>query len=118
MHYIMLHYVPTGGHTDADAIAAAAEGEVWGAYTRALIEAGILVGGNALHPSDTAATIRVRESGRDVQDGPFAASKEQLGGYYVIDVPDLDTALQWAARNPAASSGAVELRAIVARSGE
>lgn len=85
----------------------------WGAYrayTQALTEAGVMVGGAALLPPHAATTVRQRDGQRRVQDGPYAESKEQLGGYYVLDVPDLDTALQWAARCPAASSGAVEVR--------
>ena len=112
MQYIILNYISPSDYADADAVQAAAEGALWGAYTRALIEAGVLVGGNALHPSHTATTLRVRGETRDIQDGPYAASKEHLGGYYIIDVPDLDTALEWAARNPAAASGAVEVRPV------
>jgi len=115
MHYMILNYMPQSDHADADAVAAAAAGNVWGAYTDALIEAGVLVSGNALHPSHTATTLRLRGTERDIQDGPYAASKEQFGGYYIIDVPDLDTALHWAALNPAATSGAVEVRPVLMR---
>jgi hypothetical protein len=80
------------------------------AYTQALTEAGVMVGGAGLQPPPVATTVRVRNGKRQVQDGPYAEAKEQLGGYYVIDVPDLDTALEWAARCPAASTGAVEVR--------
>ena len=85
----------------------------WGAYracTQALTEAGIMVGGAGLQPPPLATTVRQRNGKRQVQDGPFAEAKEQLGGYYVVDVPNLDKALEWAARCPAASSGAVEVR--------
>ena len=85
----------------------------WGAYrayTKALRDAGVMVGGAGLEPPRTATTVRVPDGTRRVQDGPFADTKEQLGGYYVIDVPDLDRALEWAARCPASSSGAVEVR--------
>ena len=116
MQYIILNYVPPAENADADAVRAAADGELWGADTRALVDAGILVGGEALHPSGTATTLRLSGGRREVQDGPYAATKEQLGGFYVIDVPDLDTALEWAARNPAASSGAVEVRPVIMRS--
>lgn len=115
MHFMILNYTPPSQYADTDAVAAAAEGELWGAYTRALIDAGVFVGGNVLHPSHTATTLRVRGEERDIQDGPYAASKEQFGGYYIIDVPDLDTALKWAALNPAASSGAVEVRPVFMR---
>jgi hypothetical protein len=85
----------------------------WGAYrayTKALTEAGVLVGGAPLQPAQLGTTIRQRDGKRHVQDGPYAEAKEQLGGYYVIDVPGLDQALDWAARCPAAASGAVEVR--------
>jgi hypothetical protein len=85
----------------------------WGAYrayTQALTEAGVLVGGAPLQPAHLGTTIRQRGGKRHVQDGPYAEAKEQLGGYYVIEVPDLDRALDWAARCPAAASGAVEVR--------
>ncbi len=117
MQYMILNYTSPLDLADADSVKAAAEGAVWGAYTRALVDAGVLVGGNALHPAHTATTLRVRGEARDIQDGPYAASKEQLGGYYIIEAPDLDTALKWAALNPAASSGAVEVRPVITRDG-
>ena len=117
MQYMIMNYTPPSDYADVDAIIAAAEGDVWGAYTKALIDAGVFVSGNALYPTYAATTLRVRSDGRDIQDGPYAASKEQLGGYYIIDVPDLDTALNWAALNPAATSGAVEVRPVVMRGG-
>ena len=85
----------------------------WGAflpYARALFKAGIVVGGAGLEPPATATTVRYQGGQRKVQDGPFAATKEQLGGFFIIDVPDLDTALHWAARYPAGAGGAVEVR--------
>jgi len=85
----------------------------WGAYrayTKALTDAGIMVGGAGLQPPNLATTVRQQHGKRQVQDGPYAEAKEQLGGFYVIEVPDLDQALEWAARCPAASSGAVEVR--------
>jgi hypothetical protein len=85
----------------------------WGAYrayTKALTDAGIMIGGAGLQPPNLATTVRHQNGKRQVQDGPYAETKEQLGGYYVIEVPDLDQALDWAARCPAASSCAVEVR--------
>jgi hypothetical protein len=85
----------------------------WGAYrayTQALQAAGIMVGGAGLQPPPLGTTVRQRDGKRQVQDGPYAETKEQLGGFYEIDVPDLDTALDWAARCPAATTGAVEVR--------
>ena len=83
------------------------------AYTKALTEAGLMRGGAALQPSTAATTVRVRDGQTWVLDGPFADTKEQLGGYYLIDAPDLDTALEWAARCPAAAFGAMEVRPIM-----
>jgi len=82
------------------------------AYTQALQAAGVLKGSNRLKPSSTATTVRTVSEKTQVLDGPFAESKEQLAGYYLIDVPDLDAALEWAARCPAASHGIVEVRPI------
>ena len=85
----------------------------WGAYrayTQALQTAGVMVGGAGLQPPPVGTTVRQRDGKRQVQDGPYAETKEQLGGFYHIDVPDLDTALDWASRCPAASTGAVEVR--------
>ena len=72
------------------------------AYAQALAKAGVIVGGDRLQPATMASTVRVTEAGTKVLDGPYADTKEQLGGYYMIDVPDLDAALQWAARCPGA----------------
>lgn len=77
-----------------------------------LERAGAYVSGDRLRTVSTATTVRVRNGKTSFTDGPFAETKEQIGGYYVIDVPDLDTALQWAARVPSAEFGAVEVRPI------
>jgi hypothetical protein len=82
------------------------------AYTETMKKAGILVGGERLHRSSSATTVRVANGKTQVLDGPYAETKEQLGGYYMIDVPDLDTALSWAARCPGASRGTMEVRPI------
>ncbi len=88
----------------------------WGAYTRALRQAGVLVAGAALHGADTATTVQVRNGRRTLVDGPFADTKEHLLGYYVIDVPHLDVALDWAARVPNVRTGSVEVRPVTAGS--
>lgn len=82
----------------------------WPAYSKALKEAGVFVGGAGLALPGTATTVRLQNGKRQVQDGPYADTKEQLGGYYVIDVPNLDAALEWAARVPAVPGGSVEVR--------
>lgn len=84
----------------------------WVAYTLALEEAGILVGGAGLQAPDVATTVRVRDGQRLLTDGPFADTKEHLIGYYVIDVADLDTALDWAVKVPHVRTGSVEVRPI------
>jgi hypothetical protein len=82
------------------------------AYTEALMQAGVFKGASHLVSSTAAATVRVVNARASVMDGPFAESKEQLAGYFIIDVPDIDTAIAWATRHPAASHGAVEVRQI------
>lgn len=88
----------------------------WAAYTRALHAAGVLVSGAALHGPDSATSVRVRSGNRLLTDGPFVETKEHLIGYYVIDVDDLDAALQWAAKVPNVRTGTVEVRPVVAGS--
>lgn len=85
------------------------------AYTEALTKAGVLKGSNRLQPASTATTVRNNNGKTQVLDGPYVDSKEQLGGYYLIDVPDLDAALSWASRCPTVGHGVVEVRPIWAR---
>ena len=80
------------------------------AYTNALVEAGVMVGGAGLQPPETATTIRMRAGKRHVQDGPYADTKEQLGGIFIIEVPTLDDALDWASRIPATPGSILEVR--------
>ena len=85
----------------------------WDAYTTELIDAGVLLGGEGLQPSSTATTVKLPERGEPiVSDGPFAETKEQLGGYYLIDCKDLDEALAWAKKIPW-PGGAVEVRPVM-----
>jgi len=84
----------------------------WMSYTDELAQSGALKGGNALEAIDTATTVRVRDDETIVSDGPFAETKEILGGYYLIDVPDLDAALGWAAKMPNIAYGSVEVRPV------
>ncbi|WP_425326681.1 YciI family protein [Pseudacidovorax intermedius] len=85
----------------------------WMAYVGAVHQAGISRAGHGLQPPETATTVRVRGDARQVQDGPFADTKEQIGGYFVIEVEDLDAALEWAARAPCAATGGVEVRPVM-----
>jgi hypothetical protein len=82
------------------------------AYSDAVRDAGILVASDRLKPTTTATTVRVAEGKTSVLDGPYAETKEQLGGYFLIDVPDLDAAISWAARCPGAARGTMEVRPI------
>lgn len=81
---------------------------LWQQYMQAMAEAGILKGGNRLEAL-AGTSVRVREGRRQVQDGPYADSKDLLGGYVIIDVPSLDEALRWAERSPSASTGATDV---------
>ena len=82
------------------------------AYGQALSDAKVVVGSNRLRPTSAATTVRIAEGRTRVLDGPFAETKEQLGGYYLIDVPDLDAALSWASRCPGTRYGTVEVRPV------
>jgi hypothetical protein len=113
MNYTLLIYENAAGFDLRSTPDAAARQAYWGgfmAYTKALQDAGVMVGGGGLQPTATATTVRMRNGKRHVQDGPYADTKEQLGGYYLINVPDLDTALEWAARIPAAPGSVIEVR--------
>ncbi len=109
--YMLLIYSP-GDRTPSPA-EMAAEMPAWNAFTESLQEAGVMRGGDALHPGETATTVRVRDGETQFTDGPFAETKQILGGYYLIEVPDLDTALKHAARVPNVTYGSVEVRPVV-----
>jgi hypothetical protein len=82
------------------------------AYTEAMTQAGVRVASDRLQPVASSTTVRVANGKTNVLNGPYAETREQLGGFYMIDVPDLDAALSWAARCPGASHGTVEVRPI------
>ena len=84
----------------------------YGAYAEAMTKAGVIRGGERLRPSSTATTVRVTNGKTEVLNGPYAETKEQMGGYFVIEAPDLDAAIAWAARCPGASVGTLEVRPI------
>ena len=112
MRYLLLIY---GNETALRNLPREATGEIRGsflAYTEALKKAGAYVGNNRLRPTSDARTVRAPGDKVSVLDGPFAETKEQLGGYYLIDVPDLEAALSWAKRCPAAAHGSVEVRPV------
>ena len=114
MQYMMMLNESAEAFAERDDPAKA--GAYWGAWTtfiREMAAAGIIVNGDGLQGPATATTVRVRDGKREVQDGPFADTKEQLGGYFVIEVPDLDAALSWAAKAPSAAYASVELRPVM-----
>jgi hypothetical protein len=113
MNYTLLIYEGAAGfdlRNTPDAATRQAYSAGFMAFTKALQDAGVMVAGAGLQPTATATTLRMRNGKRQVQDGPYADTKEQLGGYYVINVADLDTALDWAARIPAAPGSVIEVR--------
>ena len=87
--------------------------QAYGELTQEMQEKGVLVAGEGLYPTQTATTVRVRDDERSVTDGPFAETKEQLGGFYVLDVKDLDEAIEWAAKIPGAQRGSIEIRPVM-----
>ena len=85
----------------------------WFDYTEAMQKAGVMLAGDALHPTSAATTVRVRNSETVATDGPFAETREQLGGYYLVDCADLDESIEWAARMPNADRGSIEIRPVI-----
>jgi hypothetical protein len=112
MQYMLLIYGNEAGMLAASKEAATQMTAAYMAYTEAMKKAGVLVGANRLRPTGSATSVRVADGKTNVLDGPYAETKEQLGGYYMIDVPDLDAALTWAARCPGAGYGTIEVRPI------
>lgn len=113
MRYMFLIYSdPDAGPGRGTPEAQAEMGE-WFAYTAALAEAGVLVAGDPLHPVESATTVRVRGGERLTTDGPFAETKEVLGGYYIVDVADLDEAVTWAEKIPNVGYGSIEVRPVM-----
>ncbi|HKE49236.1 MAG TPA: YciI family protein [Rhodanobacteraceae bacterium] len=112
MQYLLLLYANEGGWDQMTKAQQEQGMAAYMAYTQALRKEGALVGSNRLQPVSAATTVRVADGKSQVLDGPYAESKEQLGGYYLIEAPDLDAALAWAARCPGASHGIVEVRPV------
>jgi hypothetical protein len=116
MDYMLMFYQTSADFEErGDKVKGAAYMAGWMSYVQAVQAAGIVKSGEGLQVPSTATTVRVENGKRRVQDGPFADAKEQLGGFFVIDVADLDTALAWAARAPCASTGGVEVRPTIVR---
>jgi hypothetical protein len=87
--------------------------QAYAEVTQEMDQKGALVAGEALYPTQTATTVRVQEDERTVTDGPFAETKEQLGGFYVLECKDLDEAIEWAAKIPGSHHGSVEVRPVM-----
>jgi hypothetical protein len=116
MKYMLMDYVDESGWPRLTT----AEQERWlgvyRAYVEAMAKAGVLRGSGGLQPTSSATTVRVVDGKTQVLDGPYADSKEQLAGYHIVDVPDLDAAIAWATRCPTALHGVVEVRPLRDRS--
>ena len=118
MHFAMLFYETDEDFANRENANAPEVMGAWAAYQKALGEAGVCLGGNALQPPETATSIsNAKGVEHKVQDGPYPDSKEQLGGLMILDVPSIDEALQWASRCPTAATGTVEVRPIWAPPG-
>ena len=114
MQYMLMFFVhPDDAAKRRDPVQAGPYTGGWMAYVGAMKETGVFVAGHGLLPSETASVVRQHNGRRQVQDGPYAETKEELAGYAVLDVPDLDAALDWAARCPALPLGAVEVRPVM-----
>jgi hypothetical protein len=109
--YMLLIYTPAEGGPPPEELEA--QMPKWREFTQALVDSGAMVAGDPLQGSDSATTVRVRDGETLVTDGPFAETKELLGGYYIIDVPDLDKALEWAAKVPNVGYGSIEVRPLM-----
>ena len=112
MQYTLLIYETPADFESRDDERRHAMYAAWQVYYKALTEAGVYVDGAPLQPDVTGTTVRVRGGQRQVQDGPYADTKEQLGGFIILELPSLDEALDWAARCPAAATGVVEVRPV------
>ena len=116
MQYLLMLYANEAGWNKMSKTEQEQGVAAYTAYTEALAKAGVLKGSNRLQPISSATTVRMSNGKPQVLDGPYIDSKEQLGGYYLIDAPDLDAALSWAARCPTVGHGVVEVRPVWARS--
>lgn len=109
MQFIALIY-DTEGSTDVDWDTLIQQ---YGEFGEKAQSAGVMLGGDALEPVSTATSVRVRDGKTTITDGPFAETKEQLGGYYLLDCKDLDEAIKWAAQIPSARFGTIEVRPVM-----
>jgi hypothetical protein len=112
MKYVLLIFSNEAAMASAPEAATNEMMAAYGAYHQAMTQAGVIVGGERLRPSSAATTVRTTNGKTQVLDGPYAETKEKLGGYFVIEAPNLDAALSWAERCPGAAHGVVEVRPI------
>jgi hypothetical protein len=112
MRYLLLIYGPEWDSSGMTEEQVQASMEEWTDYTADLLKRGVMEGGDALEPTSTATTVRVRSGDTLTTDGPFAETNEVLGGYYVLNCKDLDEAIEIAAKCPGARRGSIELRPI------
>jgi hypothetical protein len=113
MRYLLTIYGDESGWNDVTPEQSQGIMDAYNAFGRAAQDAGVLLGGEGLQPTSTATTVRVRGDETVTTDGPFAETREQLGGYYLLDCKDLDEAIGWAARIPGAQQGCVEVRPVM-----
>jgi hypothetical protein len=113
MRYLLTIYGDESGWNDVTPEQSAQIMAAYGAFGEAAQKAGVLLGGEGLQPTSTATTVRVRDGEALTTDGPFAETREQLGGYYLLDCKDLDDAISWAAKIPGAADGSVEVRPVM-----
>ena len=113
MHYMLLIYGDESSQGEASEAEQQAEMAKWFDYTEEMRSAGAIKAGDALQPTATATSVRDNGGEPLVTDGPFAETKEQLGGYYLLDVADLDEAIKWAHKCPGARYGTIELRPVM-----
>jgi hypothetical protein len=113
MRYLLMIYTNEQNETDMTPEDFEATMQAYNAFTSEVRERGLYEGGEALQPTTTATTVRVRESNTMTTDGPYAETKEQLGGYYLLNCKDLDEAIECAAKIPGALHGAIEIRPIM-----
>ncbi|MCB0970021.1 MAG: YciI family protein [Acidimicrobiales bacterium] len=113
MRYLLLLFSAPDAGPAPGSPEEAAEMPQWFAVTEEMAQAGVMQGGEALQPVETATTVRVRDGKVSATDGPFAETKELLGGYYLLDVADLDEAMAWAAKLPNAPYGSIEIRPVM-----
>ena len=113
MKYMLNIYGDMSEYADAKPEQLAEEMAKYEAYDREVNAAGVFVAGEGLQPPEAATMVKVRDGERLVTDGPFAETKEQIGGFYVLDCKDLDEAIEWAAKIPGAQAGTIEIRPVI-----